>query len=113
VRVLSAAVDSIAGLWQLSNVELGAVIDLSAPPVSRLRVGRFTLDPDSTPFERAQHLLRLFRSLDCWLGHDDCSVRSWLTTRNLDLEARPIDLLANAKELLRTKGYVDALRSRA
>lgn len=111
-RVLGEAVGHIAQFWQLSNAKLGAIIGLSGPTVSRLRAGQYRLESGSKPFELAQHLLRLFRSLDSWLGQDDISVRSWLMTRNLDLEARPIDLLSTVRGLLRTSDYVDALRAR-
>jgi len=88
------------------------ILGLSAPTVSRLRAGHYQLEPGSKPFELGQHLLRLFRSLDSWLGQDDASARSWLATPNLDLEARPIDLLPTVRGLLRTSDYVDALRAR-
>lgn len=111
-RVLSDAVSRIADIWQLSNARLGAILGLSAPTVSRLRAGQYRLEPGSKPFELGQHLLRLFRSLDSWLGQDDASARSWLVTPNLDLAARPIDLLPTVRGLLRTSDYVDALRAR-
>ena len=111
-RVLSEAVMRIAEFWQLSNAKLGVILGLSGPTVSRLRAGQYRLEPNSKPFELAQHLLRLFRSLDSWLGQDDGSARSWLTTRNLDLGERPIDLLSTVRGLLRTSDYVDALRAR-
>ena len=111
-RVLTEAVSRIADLWQLSNARLGTIIGLSAPTASRLRTGRYRLEAGSKPFELAQHLLRLFRSLDSWLGQDDAAARSWLATMNLDLGERPIDLLPTVRGLLRTSDYVDALRAR-
>lgn len=111
-RVLSDAVGRIAEFWHLTNARLGAILGLSGPTVSRLRAGQYRLEPGSKPFELAQHLLRLFRSLDSWLGQDDASVRSWLATPNLDLGERPIDLLPTVRGLLRTSDYVDALRAR-
>ncbi|WP_298675290.1 MbcA/ParS/Xre antitoxin family protein [uncultured Sphingomonas sp.] len=111
-RVLSEAVSRIAEFWHLSNARLGAVLGLSAPPVSRLRSGAYRLEPGSKPFELAQHLLRLFRSLDSWLGQDDVAARSWLETRNTDLGAAPIELIATVRGLLRTGDYVDTLRAR-
>ncbi len=111
-RVLGEAIARIAAFWQLSNARLGAIIGLSAPTVSRLRSGTYRLEPGSKPFELAQHLLRLFRSLDSWLGADDAAARSWLATPNLDLGAAPIDLIASVRGLLRTSDYVDALRAR-
>ena len=111
-RVLSDAVARIADFWHLSNAKLGLILGLSGPTVSRLRAGRYRLEAGGKPFELAQHLLRLFRSLDSWLGQDDGSARSWLATRNLDLGARPIDLLSTVRGLLRTSDYVEALRVR-
>lgn len=111
-RVLSEAVGRIAGFWQLSNARLGAILGLSGPTVSRLRGGSYRLEPGSKPFELAQHLLRLFRSLDAWLGQDDGAARSWLQTPNLDLGAAPLELIATVRGLLRTSDYVDGLRAR-
>jgi uncharacterized protein (DUF2384 family) len=111
-RVLSDAVGRIAGFWQLSNARVGAIIGLSGPTVSRLRAGHYQLEPGSKPFELAQHLVRLFRSLDSWLGQDDASARSWLTTPNLDLGDQPLALITTVRGLLRTSDYVDALRAR-
>jgi Protein of unknown function (DUF2384) len=111
-RVLSAAVARIAELWRLSNARVGAIIGLSEPTISRLRRGHYRLVPGSKPFEMAQHLLRLFRSLEYWLGQDDDAARSWLATRNCDLEALPAELILTVRGLLRTSDYVDGLRAR-
>lgn len=111
-RVLSEAIGRIADLWQMSNARLGAVLGLSAPTASRLRMGRYMLEPGTKPFELGQHLLRLFRSLDSWLGQDDVSARSWLATPNLDLGDRPANMIGTVRGLLRTSDYVDALRAR-
>lgn len=111
-RVLTEATARIAEFWGLSNARLGAIIGLSGPTVSRLRAGQYRLEPGSKPFELAQHLLRLFRSLDSWLGQDDMAARSWLATRNLDLEAVPIELIATVRGLVHINDYVDTLRAR-
>lgn len=111
-RVLGEAIARIARFWNLSNAQTGAILGLSAPTVSRLRAGQWRLERGSKPFELAQHLLRLFRSLDSWLGQDDAAARSWLATPNLDLGDAPIALIASVRGLLRTADYVDALRAR-
>jgi uncharacterized protein (DUF2384 family) len=111
-RVLGEAITRIARFWGLSNVQAGAILGLSAPTVSRLRAGNWRLEPGSKPFELAQHLLRLFRSLDSWLGQDDAAARSWLATPNLDLGAAPLALIETVRGLIRTADYVDALRAR-
>lgn len=111
-RVLSEGVARIADYWELSNARLGEILGLSAPTISRLRGGSWRLEPGSKPFELAQHLLRLFRSLDSWLGQDDAAARSWLATPNVDLGAAPISLVTTIRGLLATSDYVDALRAR-
>lgn len=111
-RVLSSAVSKIAEFWGLSNAKLGLVLGLSQATVSRLRSGQTILDPASKSFEVGQFLLRLFRSLDALLGSDDAASRRWLDVANLDLNARPIDLIDSFKGLLTVCDYVDAHRAR-
>ena len=111
-KVLTTAIARIAEFWGLTNAKLGAVLGLSQATVSRLRSGRSELDPASKSFEAGQFLLRLFRSLDALLGSDDMAARVWLATPNLDLEARPLDLIDSFKGLMTVCDYVDAHRAR-
>lgn len=111
-KVLTSAVTRIADFWGLTNPKLGSILGVSESTASRLRSGRAELDPASKSFEAAQFLLRLFRSLDALLGSDDMSARAWLATANLDLEARPIDLVDSFRGLITVCDYVDAHRAR-
>jgi uncharacterized protein (DUF2384 family) len=111
-RILSVAVCRVADLWGLSNAKLGAVLGLSPATASRLRNNQTKLDPASKSFEAGQFLIRLFRSLDALMGSDDAAARSWLNSPNLDLEARPTDLLDSFKGLIKVCDYVDAYRAR-
>jgi hypothetical protein len=111
-EVLTRALTRIADLWQLSNAKLGSVLGLSPATVSRLRAGRSAVDPASKSFEAGQFLLRLFRSLDALMGSDDLASRRWLATRNLDLDARPFDLIDSFRGLIALCDYVDAHRAR-
>ena len=111
-KVLTTAITRIAEFWGLTNAKLGSVLGLSQATVSRLRSGRSELDPASKSFEAGQFLLRLFRSLDALLGSDDMAARTWLATPNLDLEARPFDLIDSFKGLMTVCDYVDAHRAR-
>ncbi|MBX7481948.1 MbcA/ParS/Xre antitoxin family protein [Qipengyuania qiaonensis] len=111
-NVLTAAVARIAEFWGFTNHKLGAILGVSEATASRLRSGKAELDPASKSFEAAQFLLRLFRSLDALLGSDDMSARAWLTTGNLDLDARPIDLIDSFRGLITVCDYVDAHRAR-
>ena len=111
-RVLTSAVGRIAAFWGLSNAKLGTILGLSSATVSRLRSGQSRLDGASKAFEAAQHLLRLFRSLDALLGSDDDAARRWLSSPNLDLDARPIDLIERFRGLMTVCDYVDDHRAR-
>ncbi|WP_430427635.1 MbcA/ParS/Xre antitoxin family protein [Parasphingorhabdus sp.] len=111
-RILTTAVARIAEYWGLSNAKLGAILGLSGATISRLRSDQTKLDPASKSFEAGQFLLRLFRSLDALLGSDDKAAKSWLTSHNLDLGAKPIDLIDSFKGLMTVCDYVDAHRAR-
>ena len=111
-EVLSSAMVRIADYWGLSNAKLGMVLGLSPATASRLKAGKSLLDPASKSFEAGQFLLRLFRSLDALLGSDDEASRRWLATANLDLEARPLDLIDSFRGLITVCDYVDAYRAR-
>ena len=111
-EVLSTAVVRVAGFWGLSNAKLAMVLGLSPATASRLKAGTSLLDPASKSFEAGQFLLRLFRGLDALMGSDDEASRRWLGTENLDLEARPIDLIDSFRGLITVCDYVDAHRAR-
>lgn len=111
-RVLTSSVAKIADYWGLSNAKLGSVLGLSPATTSRLRSGQAKLDPASKSFEAGQYLLRLFRSLDAMMGSDDKAARSWLAAPNLDLEAKPLELIDSFKGLMTVCDYVDAHRAR-
>ena len=110
--VLSRAVANAARLWGLSNDLLGKVIGVSAPTASRLRAGSWQLERGTKPFELAQYLVRLFRSLDSLTGSDDQASVSWLKTRNSDLDGRPIDLILTIRGLFEVTDYVDDFRAK-
>ena len=111
-RILTSAVAKIADYWNLNNAKLGTVLGLSPATASRMRSGQAKLDPSSKSFEAGQFLLRLFRSLDAMMGSDDAAAKSWLASPNLDLEARPLDLIDSFKGLITVCDYVDAHRAR-
>lgn len=111
-QILTDAIARIADFWGLTNAKLGSILGLSSATVSRLRKGASTLDPASKSFEAGQFLLRLFRALDALMGSDDAASQRWLATRNLDLDARPLDLIGSFRGLITVCDYVDAHRAR-
>jgi hypothetical protein len=111
-QVLSKAIARAADFWKLTNESLGEIVGISASTASRLRSGRWQLEPGTKPFELAQYVVRLFRSLDSLVGSDDEAAVSWLGTRNLDLGGRPIDLIRTVRGLTEVADYVDDFRAR-
>jgi uncharacterized protein (DUF2384 family) len=111
-RVLTIAISRAADFWDLTNATLGRIIGVSGPTASRLRSGQKNLTRGTKPFELAQYVVRLFRSLDALTGSDDKSAISWLRTENQDLGGRPIDLIETVKGLAEVSNYVDDFRAR-
>jgi uncharacterized protein (DUF2384 family) len=109
--VLSKAVIRAAEFMGLSNKIVARTIGLSEATASRLKSGAFVVSSDTKPFELAQLLVRLFRSLDSIVGSDDEASRSWMRTRNVVLGAKPIDLIQTVTGLLAVLQYVDSRRA--
>ena len=110
--VLSQAISRTAQLWGLTNETLGDIIGISASTASRLRAGTWRLERGTKPFELAQFLVRLFRSVDSLMGSDDAAATSWLETKNLDLDGKPIELIKTVKGLTDVANYIDDFRAR-
>ena len=110
--VLSQAISRTAELWGLTNETLGDIIGISASTASRLRAGAWRLERGTKPFELAQFLVRLFRSVDSLMGSDDAAATSWLETTNLDLDGKPIELIKTVKGLTDVANYIDDFRAR-
>ena len=111
-KVLSKALARAADFWKLTNEALGEIVGVSASTASRLRSGAWELEPKTKPFELAQYLVRLFRSLDSLMGSDDEATTSWLNATNSDLNGRPIELIRTVKGLTEVANYVDDFRAR-
>jgi uncharacterized protein (DUF2384 family) len=111
-RIMTTAVVRVADFWGLSNAKLGTILGLSASTASRLRSGQARVDHGSKSFEAGQYLVRLFRGLDALMGSDDTATKRWLVSTNIDLHARPVDLLDTFKGLSSVCDYVDAYRAR-
>jgi len=110
--VVSKAVARAAELLGLTNAALARTIGVSEATASRLRAGRYTLEPGSKPYELALLLVRLFRSLDAVVGGDAASLRSWMVAANHALGGVPRDLVQSATGLVATVDYVDTARAR-
>ena len=110
--VLTKAVVRAAMLLGLTQRELAAILGVSEATVSRLRTDKYRLSAQRPKeWELARLFVRLFRSLDALWCHDDLA-RTWLSSVNLGLAARPRDLLSSVEGLVRVVGYLDAARGR-
>jgi DNA-binding XRE family transcriptional regulator len=110
--VVSKAVARATDLLGLSNAALARTIGVSEATASRLRAGRYTLDPGTKPYELALLLIRLFRSLDAVGGGEEAALRSWMAAANHALGGVPRELVQSVTGLVAAVDYVDAARAR-
>jgi DNA-binding XRE family transcriptional regulator len=110
--VVSKAVSRAAELLGLTNAALARTIGVSEATASRLRSGRYALEPAGKPYELALLLVRLFRGLDAVVGGDAASLQSWMVAANHALGGVPRDLVQTATGLVAAVDYVDAARAR-
>ena len=84
---------------------------ISTASVSRMASGGYILDVHRKEWEFGVLFVRLFRSLDAILGHDE-QARLWLTHDNLALGGKPLELIRTTEGLVRVVHYLDATRGR-
>ena len=109
--VLTKAVLRAAGQLGLTNKVLATVIGLSEATVSRMRAGKYVLQPGHKPFELAALFVRLYRSLDAIVGGDDEVAAAWLKNRNIVLDDAPLALMQTIPGLMNVIQYLDARRA--
>ena len=107
--VLSKAVTRAAERMGLSRTLLAKVLGVSPATVTRLFSGNYLLDPSRKEWEFGLLFVRAFRSLDSIVGADE-TARQWLSSENLGLNGRPIDLIGQTEGLVRVVQYLDASR---
>lgn len=109
--VLSKAVARAAERLDVSRTLLAKVLGLSPSTVTRLYAGHYQLVPQRKEWEFALLFVRLFRSLDSIVG-DQGTARAWLSSHNIGLNGRPLELIASTEGLVRVVHYLDASRAR-
>ncbi len=108
-RILTAAISKVAECWRLSAEQMATILG-SDIPVESTRGGITVLLRGSPSFVAAQHLVRLFQSLDALMGGDDEASISWLHTVNLDFGACPIDVIRTPDGFIAAADYVAQYR---
>jgi len=109
--VLSKAVLRAADQLTVSSKVLAAVIGVSEPTVSRMRDGRYQVQPGQKPFELAALFVRLYRSLDAIVGGDNAVAGAWLRNDNAALGGKPVALIQTVSGLVHVIAYLDARRA--
>jgi hypothetical protein len=109
--VLAKATVRVAHVLGLNGGLLGKIIGLSEASISRLNRGERPLAPSSKEGELAALLVRLYRSLDALVGHDEKSRLAWLGSYNHALNGIPKELIQSAQGLVQVVMYLDAMRA--
>ncbi|WP_019449909.1 antitoxin Xre/MbcA/ParS toxin-binding domain-containing protein [Cupriavidus sp. BIS7] len=108
---LTKAVMRAASFLGISQAIVASVLGISTASVSRMASGGYVLDAHRKEWEFAVLFVRLFRSLDAILGHEE-QARLWLTHDNLALGGKPLDLIRTTEGIVRVVHYLDATRGR-
>ena len=106
--VLSKAVTRAAERLDVSKSLLAEMLGVSQPTITRLYNGKYLLDANRKEWNSALLLVRFFGSLNSIAGDED-TARKWLSSENLSLNDRPIELIRNTKGLVRVVQYLDAI----
>jgi hypothetical protein len=111
-QVLTVAVTRAAEILGCRQAQLGEVLGLSAPTVSRMARAEYLLDPNRKEWQLATLFVRMFRSLDSVVGGRDSAARAWFASRNDALNGTPADLVTDVQGLVNVVQYLDAARGR-
>lgn len=110
-RILTEATVNAAQALELSSAELARILGVSEATVSRMRHGRYQLDPASKAWEIALLLIRLYRGLGAIMGHDHTVMLQWIDNPNTDLGEPPRTMLRRIDGLAEVVAYLDAHRA--
>ncbi len=110
---LTKAVVRVAGQLGLAQAELGQVLGASPATVSRMFNQEWRIPPETKTWELAALLVRIFRSLDAFVGGNAEHVRAWFHADNTHLGGAPAKLVFKVEGLTRVAGYLDAMRGAA
>jgi hypothetical protein len=107
--VLTKAVVAVAAQLHLKNRELAAMLGMSEANVSRLRSGRYELvRSKQKEWEFAVELVKLHRALLRLFASPDANLHAWLTSDNLDLKGKPLEIMQTARGMISVTDYLEA-----
>ena len=104
---------AIGRAYELSAEELSRITGIEAGDLARTdgAEGRDTLTTNQT--QAVLQLLELHDGLSAIFGEHDSEAANWLRTRNIDLDAKPVELIATTDGLKAVSEYVAAYRSKS
>lgn len=107
--VLTKAVVAVAAQMHLKNRELAAMLGMSEANASRLRSGRYELvRSKQKEWEFAVELVKLHRALMRLFATPDANLCAWLTSDNLDLKGKPLEIMQTARGMISVTDYLEA-----
>ena len=110
-RVLTSATLKAAEVLGITQAHLAQIIGVSAPTVSRMKSGDYTLSEERKEWSLAALLVRLYRSLDSIVAGRQEDARAWLNSANRAFDnAVPAQLLSDVQGLVHVVDYLDAAR---
>lgn len=113
LELLLGELFAIGDVFGLSRTELSEIIGTDFGATDRSLHVKAGVAMSADQVRAGQRLLLLHDNLTALVGDDEATVRSWLRTRNVDLGARPIDLIKNSAGLDSVSNYVGSYRHRS
>jgi hypothetical protein len=108
--IVTKAAIRAAEKLNVKNNALARIIGVSESTISRMKGGKYPLDPNEKSFELALLFIRLYRSLDAVVA-DDGIAAAWLANENTALNGAPIKLIQKVDGLANVIQYLDARRA--
>jgi hypothetical protein len=99
-HIVTKAALRAADRLNVTNKALARTIGVSEAAVSRMKKGDYSLHAGTKPFELAVLFVRLYRSLDAVVGGDERVAGDWLSSPNVVLKGRPLELIQSVSSSL-------------
>lgn len=109
-QVISKAVFRASDYLELTNAELAKIIGVSEATVSRARNRGAQLTNNPKVQEIALLFVRLYRSLDAFIGGEDEISAKWLRAPNKAFGKTPAEMIMTLSGLIMVIDYLDAAR---
>ncbi|WP_094461878.1 MbcA/ParS/Xre antitoxin family protein [Pannonibacter phragmitetus] len=106
--LLTKAVLQAADRLGVSNLQLSAILGVSAAEVSEWRCGENLLEPGTGSHELAVLFVRSFCALDAMTGGDEVAGKRWLSAPNAIFAVPPVERMAHVQGLTDVTAYLEA-----